>query len=102
TGLICYSDLESTLIGHAMWQYRLKIPADLSLIGFNDKFATKYMTPPLTTVGFDANRIGTLGAEMILRTLKGESPQATPSPTSVQVKTQLIVRGSTGAPPREA
>ena len=105
TGLICYSDLESTLIGHAMWQYGLKIPADLSLIGFNDKFATKYMTPPLTTVGFDANRIGTLGAQMIIRSLTGgnaegaEKPDGNAWPTSLQVKTQLIVRGSTAAPP---
>ena len=102
TGLICYSDLESTLIGHAMWQYGLKIPNDLSLIGFNDKFATKYMTPPLTTVGFDANRIGTLGAEMIISSLTGENSKGTPVPTSVQVKTQLIVRSSTAAPPRDA
>lgn len=104
TGLICYSDLESTLIGHAMWQYGLKVPSDLSLIGFNDKFATKYMTPPLTTVGFDANRIGTLGAQMIIRSLTGadavgaERPDGA-WPTSLQVKTQLIVRGSTAAPP---
>lgn len=102
TGLICYSDLESTLIGHAMWQYGLKIPADLSLIGFNDKFATKYMTPPLTTVGFDANQIGTLGAELIIRNLTSESLAENQPPASIQVKTQLIVRGSTAAPPKNA
>jgi LacI family transcriptional regulator len=102
TGLICYSDLESTLIGHAMWQYGLKIPADLSLIGFNDKFATKYMTPPLTTVGFDANQIGTLGAELIIRSLTSDGMSEGQPPTSIQVKTQLIVRGSTAAPPKNA
>ena len=100
TGLVCYSDLESTLITHAMWQYGLRIPSDLSLIGFNDKFATKYMTPPLTTVGFDANRIGTLGAQMIIRSLTGEEDEAdgAASHKSVLIKTQLIVRGSTAAP----
>jgi LacI family transcriptional regulator len=100
TGLICYSDLESTLITHAMWQYGLKIPSDLSLVGFNDKFATKYMTPPLTTVGFDAQRIGTLGAQMIIRSITGEdeaSANGTPA-KGLAVKTQLIVRGSTAAP----
>jgi LacI family transcriptional regulator len=99
TGLICYSDLESTLIAHAMWHYGLKIPSDLSLIGFNDKFATKYMTPPLTTVGFDANRIGTLGAQMIISQLKGEEePPAGGPAKGLVVKTQLMVRGSTAAP----
>jgi LacI family transcriptional regulator len=99
TALICYSDLESTLITHAMWQYGLKIPSDLSLIGFNDKFATKYMTPPLTTIGFDADRIGTLGAQMIISQLKGEpEPAVRGKPTGFVVKTQLIVRGSTASP----
>jgi LacI family transcriptional regulator len=97
TALICYSDLESTLIAHAMWQYGLKIPGDLSLVGFNEKFATKYMTPPLTTVAFDANRIGTLGAEMIIRNLTGEA-DGEARPKGHAIKTQLIVRGSTAAP----
>jgi LacI family transcriptional regulator len=99
TGLICYSDLESTLIAHAMWQFGVKIPTDLSLIGFNDKFATKYMTPPLTTVGFDANRIGTLGAQMIIHSLLGEEDDVDGAANhkSVSIKTQLIVRGSTAA-----
>ncbi len=106
TGLICYSDLESTLITHAMWQYGLKIPRDLSLIGFNDNFATEYMTPPLTTVGFDANSIGTLGAQMIIRSLTGAEESAAGggeaiAQKSVLIKTQLIVRGSTAAPSPE-
>ena len=58
TGVVCYCNLEATLIVHAMWQYGVSIPADLSIVGFNDLFATKYMTPPLTTVGFDAAKIG--------------------------------------------
>lgn len=102
TGLICYSDLESTLISHAMWQYGLKVPQDLSLIGFNDKFATKYMTPPLTTVGFDAERIGSLGAQMIIRSLTGDDSHDADGELdreSVLIKTQLIVRNSTAAPP---
>jgi LacI family transcriptional regulator len=95
TAIICYSDLESTLITHAMWQYGLRIPHDLSVIGFNDKFATKYMTPPLTTVGFDANSIGTLGAQMILQRLTEEGNSA--AQQAIVIKTQLIVRGSTAA-----
>ena len=65
TGIVCYSNLEATLIVHAMWQYGVSIPADLSIVGFNDVFATRYMTPPLTTVGFDAAKIGELGAQLI-------------------------------------
>jgi len=99
TGLICYSDLESTLIMHAMWQYGIQIPHQLSLIGFNEKFATEFMTPPLTTVGFDANRIGEAGAELIVRGLAGEDLEGAAEKKVIQIKTKLIVRGSTAEPP---
>jgi DNA-binding LacI/PurR family transcriptional regulator len=101
TGLICYCDLEATLITHAMWQYGLKIPGDLSIIGFNEKFATRYMMPPLTTVAFDARQIGTLGAQMIIRSISGDVHQTNGDghAKGLRVKTQLIVRGSTAAPP---
>jgi LacI family transcriptional regulator len=83
-----------------MWQYGLKIPNDLSLIGFNDVFATRYMTPPLTTVGFDAAKIGELGTQLVLKEI--ETSDETRQPTVLTVKPTLIVRGSTGPPaPRE-
>ena len=52
---------------HGLWQVGLAIPGDVSLIGFNDVFATRYMTPPLTTVGFDAAKIGEMGAQLVLK-----------------------------------
>jgi LacI family transcriptional regulator len=101
TGLVCYSDLESTLIRHAMWHYGVQIPQNLSLVGFNDKFATEYMAPPLTTVGFDATKIGELGAQLIIQSLTddGDSKVDPNAPPPVlEIKTRLIVRGSTAAP----
>jgi DNA-binding LacI/PurR family transcriptional regulator len=94
TGIVCYSNLEATLIVHAMWQYGVSIPADLSIVGFNDLFATRYMTPPLTTVGFDAAKIGELGARVLLQDIA--TPREKRQPVVVTVKPKLIVRGSTG------
>jgi LacI family transcriptional regulator len=96
TAAVCYSDLESTLLVHGLWQYGLAIPADVSLIGFNDVFATRYMTPPLTTVGFDAAKIGELGAQLVLKEIETTSEARQPS--VLTVKPTLIVRGSTGPP----
>jgi len=93
TGVICYSNLEATLLVHAMWQYGVSIPKDLSIIGFNDIFATKYMTPPLTTVGFDAERIGVYGARMVVEEIDGENTGG--APQVEVIKPKLIVRGST-------
>jgi LacI family transcriptional regulator len=94
TGIVCYCNLEATLIVHAMWQYGISIPAQLSIVGFNDLFATKYMTPPLTTVGFDAAKIGELGARLVLKDLA--IPHEERQPVVMTVKPKLIVRGSTG------
>ncbi|TWT66976.1 HTH-type transcriptional regulator DegA [Posidoniimonas polymericola] len=114
TALICYSDLESTLLVHTLWQFGLRVPEALSIVGFNEKFSTEFMTPPLTTVGFDAERIGRLGAQLLMeKQLKhtkekpgrtapndGEaSEDASERPAEIhRVSTELIVRASTAAP----
>lgn len=99
TAILAYSDYEATLLVHAMWQYGISIPADMSLVGFNDLFATEYMTPPLTTVGFDAVRIGEKGAEMVVKEV--ESPLEERSLQVIEIKPKLVVRGSTAPPPRK-
>jgi LacI family transcriptional regulator len=94
TAVICYSNLEATLIVHAMWQFGVSIPGQLSVIGFNEIFATRYMTPPLTTVGFDAAKIGEYGAQLVLSELN--APAEAKKPTVLTVKPRLVVRSSTG------
>ena len=96
TAVLCYSDLEATLIVHAMWQYGVEIPRDLSVIGFNDLFATRYMTPPLTTVGFDAAKIGELGAELVLREIESSDEDEEREPSVLTIKPKLNIRASTG------
>lgn len=106
TAVVCYSNLEATLIMHAMWQFGASIPRELSVVGFNDNFAVQYMTPPLTTVGFDAAKIGELGAQLVLQEIDasktGDPLQNGRTPTQLTIKPKLNVRGSTGpAPPYE-
>ena len=97
TGIVCYSNLEATLIVHSMWQYGVAIPTELSVVGFNDVFSTRHMTPPLTTVGFDAAKIGKWGAGLVLREI--ELAHEGRPPIVMTVKPKLIVRGSTGPAP---
>jgi DNA-binding LacI/PurR family transcriptional regulator len=100
TAVVCYSNVEATLVVHAMWQYGVSIPGQLSVVGFNDLFATRYMTPPLTTVGFDAAKIGELGAQLVLEAIDAsEQENANGKPTVLTVKPKLAVRSSTGPAP---
>jgi DNA-binding LacI/PurR family transcriptional regulator len=97
TAVVCYSNLEATLVVHAMWQYGVSIPGQLSVVGFNDLFATRYMTPPLTTVGYDAAKIGELGAQLVLQEIDSAADNGQEKePTVLTVKPKLVVRSSTG------
>jgi LacI family transcriptional regulator len=94
TAVLCYCNLEAMLVAHAMWQFGVPVPGELSIIAFNDMYATQHMTPPLTTVSYDAQRIGELGAQLILRDVN--ATWELKKPTVLTIKPRLVVRSSTG------
>jgi LacI family transcriptional regulator len=75
---------------HGLQMRALKVPEDVSLVGFDDVPTSNYALPPLTTVRQPAYDIGMTAARAVLQLLAGEKPTIQlPAP-------QLIVRGSTG------
>lgn len=69
----------------------LRIPDDLSVIGFDDVLLGRYLRPPLTTIHLPAYELGREAGIMILRIMSGE-----PLPSrKVLLPTQLIIRNST-------
>ena len=80
----------------AMHEAGREVPAALSVVGFDDIPEAAYFLPPLTTVRQDFNEMGTRSLRTLLRTIEtGEAPA-----TGMLVPPELIVRASTGAPPR--
>ncbi|MGK5552120.1 LacI family DNA-binding transcriptional regulator [Actinomadura kijaniata] len=73
----------------------LRVPEDLSVVGFDDLPACQWMSPPLTTVRQPLEEMGRVAARTLLQLLDGRRP-LTPR---VELATELRVRGST-APPR--
>ena len=69
----------------------LRIPEDLSLIGFDDIDFAAYTDPPLTTVQVPARKIGELAVEIILESVSSPSP----SLRRYCLETNLIIRAST-------
>ncbi|MEQ8847309.1 LacI family DNA-binding transcriptional regulator [Botrimarina sp.] len=99
TAIVCYCDHEALVVQHMLWREGLSAPRDLSVIAFNDKKSMQLMTPPLTTIGFDAERIGSAGAEAMIRLIRsGGAP--TVAGATMSIAPRLIVREST-APPNE-
>jgi len=73
----------------ALHRRRLRVPDDVSLVGFDDLASAVYSTPPLSTVHHPVYELGQLAAQAMLQMLAGETPTtALPAP-------RFIVREST-------
>lgn len=81
-------------MGAALGLHRrgLRVPDDVSLVGFDDLQVSMYVTPPLSTVHQPVQDLGRLAAQAVLDLLRGRTPTAA-LPTPV-----FAVRESTAAP----
>jgi DNA-binding LacI/PurR family transcriptional regulator len=74
----------------------LRVPEDLSVVGFDDLEATRWVTPTLTTVRQPLTRMGAVAADLLLQWIDGRRPEA----MHVALPAELIVRASTAEPSR--
>lgn len=75
----------------------LRVPEDLSVVGFADVQAASVVAPPLTTVRQDPYKIGQAAAQLLLERLEGDTPAA--DPIQRRLVPELIIRGSTAKRP---
>jgi DNA-binding LacI/PurR family transcriptional regulator len=73
----------------------LRVPNDLTVVGFDDIITASLVRPSLTTVALPAYEIGASAMRLMLRLLEGEE-----CPKTVWLPTQLVIRQSSGPPPR--
>lgn len=74
----------------------LRIPEDLSVVGFDDTYGAMWTEPALTTVRQPLRQMGRVAARTALELAGGKRPDS----HHVQLATSLVVRESTTAPPR--
>ena len=75
---------------------RLRVPDDLSIVGFDDSEQAQIVTPTLTTVRQPLQELGRIGIGLLLRLMEGTRVEA----LRVELATKLIVRESTAPPGR--
>ena len=90
TAIFCYNDMSALGVMREAAVRGLRIPADLSLTGFDDIFFTSYLSPALTTVRQPMRELGRQAMALLLSLIRGE--EAAPS---IRIKGELIVRAST-------
>jgi DNA-binding LacI/PurR family transcriptional regulator len=92
------SDLVAFGVMKAIHEQRLRIPTDVSVVGFDDIPLAAYATPPLTTVSFSGIREGIRAGEILMDLLDGKIR----SGYHETIETRLVVRQSTAKPGRRA
>ncbi|QKS70659.1 LacI family DNA-binding transcriptional regulator [Paenalkalicoccus suaedae] len=90
TAFFCASDLMALGAMRAIQQKGLRIPEDISIVGFDDITLAQYTSPPLTTVSQDKYQMGYVAAKLLIGMLTN-SDQA----RKTILDNQLIKRGST-------
>jgi DNA-binding LacI/PurR family transcriptional regulator len=96
TAVFALNDGMAIGVYHAASQAGLRIPQDLSVVGFDDYPLDAWLVPPLTTVRQPLTDMGAAAARMVLDLARGDQ---LPSKRR-ELATELIVRSSTAAPPK--
>ncbi|MEW2360024.1 LacI family DNA-binding transcriptional regulator [Spirillospora sp. NPDC029432] len=95
TAIFAGSDQQAYGACEAARERGLRIPQDLSIVGFDDLSVSRWFSPPLTTVRQPLAEMGALAARMLLRMARGETLET----RRVELATELVVRESTAPPP---
>jgi DNA-binding LacI/PurR family transcriptional regulator len=94
TALFCDDDVLAGGAYLAARERGLRIPADVSVVGFDDLPFVKVFDPPLTTIAIDGEQLGEIAFAVLAALMGGE-----PAPPGRILGAELVLRESTGPPP---
>ncbi|MFF7332831.1 LacI family DNA-binding transcriptional regulator [Streptomyces sp. NPDC090306] len=97
TAVFAGNDLQALGLYEAARECGLRVPDDLSVVGFDDLPVARWVGPPLTTVRQPLTEMAEAAARLVLDLGREDG---TPATTRVELATSLVVRSST-APPRD-
>ncbi|MEV5309722.1 MULTISPECIES: LacI family DNA-binding transcriptional regulator [unclassified Streptomyces] len=96
TAVFAGNDLQALGLYEAARELGLRVPEDLSVVGFDDLPVARWVGPPLTTVRQPLTEMAEAAARLVLELGRGDD--ATPAATRVELATSLVVRSSTAGP----
>ncbi|WP_402461544.1 LacI family DNA-binding transcriptional regulator [Isoptericola aurantiacus] len=93
TAVLAGNDQLALGLLRALWERGVRVPDDVSVIGFDDVAGAAYFVPPLTTVRQHFAELGARSVAMVLAALAGE-------PVALErIEPELVIRSSTAPPP---
>ncbi|MDV3124123.1 LacI family transcriptional regulator [Mycobacterium sp. 21AC1] len=94
TAIVSVNDLTATAVMYALSEMGLRVPADISVSGFDDTPLARWVTPRLTTARMHEEQLGHAAWEAMKKLLS-----ATPESTNIEFHAEPIFRDSTGPCP---
>lgn len=89
TAVFAHNDLMALGALSSLRRRGIRVPEDVSLVGYNNLPTVAYLTPPLTTVRYQSFEVGRRAGVMMIRMLAGEDLE------NVWLEPSLVSRGST-------
>ena len=93
TAVFCFNDIAAIGAMRALKESGLSVPADVSVVGFDDILSAAYSTPSLTTVRQPLMEMGRRGAQVLLERIAEREKEF---PGEIMMSPELVVRESTG------
>ncbi|MEU0056615.1 substrate-binding domain-containing protein [Streptomyces sp. NPDC006334] len=94
TAVFTCSDRQALGVYEALSERRLKVPDDISVVGFDDLPESRWTTPALTTVRQPLAEMAATALRLLVRMMNGDRPEG----TRIELSTRLVERSSTAAP----
>ena len=91
TALFAYNDMSAIGAIRAIQEQGLRVPHDISVMGFDDIPGAAFHSPSLTTVRQPLNRMGEVAAQSLLERIEGKKDY----PAEIAIEPELVVREST-------
>lgn len=93
TALFAYNDSSAMGAIRAISEAGLRVPEDISVVGFDDIQSAAYSNPALTTVRQPLQKMGEIAARTLLNRIENREPYV----GEITVEPEFVVRGSTAA-----
>ena len=97
TAIVCYNDTAAIGAIRALHDHGLRVPEDISVVGFDDIQSAAFHNPSLTTIRQPLHEMGTIAARVLLQRVRGQNSV----PQMLPVLPELVIRESTCPPPEK-
>jgi len=103
SAIFAHNDTLALGVYRGIYEMGLKIPQDVSVIGFDDLPSCGFVFPPLSSVGLPLTELARSAVELLMQQINQPTPaQSRRKPKRIVLEPRLVIRGSTATPRRRS